>query len=325
MPVGSRSLSGSAGSRGSVLIITNGDHAAGAIARAGIEGEVLSWIDVLHEGPVPADLSLNELALVRARFFAELGWGAFEQMATVFQRRDDRLRTCATEDEVLLWFEHDLFDQLQLVQVLDWFTARDRRPRKLTMICHDHFVGPASLDQLRSDFAGRALVTDQQIALAADAWAAVRSATPEPWVALSENDSSALPFLASAFDRLLEELPGRDGLARSERQILRVVADGARDAASAFTAAQALEEAAYLGDATFLRYVARLIDAPIPLVSQNETGMALSDIGRAVLDGREDFIRVGALHRWLGGVRLCRDNLWRWDPERRALRHTSAA
>jgi hypothetical protein len=308
-----------------VLLITNGDHAAAAIGHAGIEGQVLSWMDVLHEGPVPADLSLNELALVRARFFTERDWGTFEQMAAAFRQRDDRLRTCATEDEVVLWFEHDLFDQLQLVQVLDWFTARDRRPPKLTMICHDHFVGPASSEQLQSDFTGRVSVTDNQIALAADAWAAVRSPTPEPWVALLQDDLSALPFLASALGRLLEELPGRDGLARSERQILRVVADGARDPASAFVAAQALEEAAYLGDTTFLRYVTRLTDGPTPLLSQNETGMVLSEFGRAVLDGREDFVRVGALRRWLCGVRLCRDNLWRWDPERRALRHIGAA
>ena len=53
-----------------------------------------------------------------------------------------------------------------------------------------------------------------------------------------------------ALRRLLEELPGaRDGLARTERQLLAAVAAGARTREQAFVAAAANEEAPFLGDA----------------------------------------------------------------------------
>jgi hypothetical protein len=38
-----------------------------------------------------------------------------------------------------------------------------------------------------------------------------------------------------------------------------------------------------------------------------------------VLERRADFIALNGIDRWLGGVNLERDNVWRFDPERRAL------
>jgi hypothetical protein len=307
-----------------VLIITNGDSAVASIGEAGIEAEVLPWRDVLHDGPVPADLSLAELAVVRARFLADEGWGAFEDLHSSFCRRDERLGRAVADGEVVLWFEHDLYDQLQLVQVMDWFAEPGRRSERLTLVCHDHFVSETSPDQLQLDFAERQPATEDQLALASATWAAIRSPTPEPWVDLLQEDHAAMPFVGAAMQRFIEELPGKDGLARSERQILRVVAEGSQEPPAAFPAVQRLEEAAYLGDASFFRYVVRLAGGPAPLLLREGDRLGLTDSGRAVLDGREDFVRIGGLQRWLGGVRLCRDNTWRWDAERRTLRHRKA-
>ncbi|HYW10257.1 MAG TPA: DUF1835 domain-containing protein, partial [Longimicrobium sp.] len=97
------------------LHVTNGDHAADALRAAGMSGTVVAWRDVLHEGPVPAGLALPELGAVRAAWIAEQGWGAAD-----FRERDAALARFATHDETVLWFEHDLYDQLQLLQVVDW-------------------------------------------------------------------------------------------------------------------------------------------------------------------------------------------------------------
>src|ERR1051326_8074651 len=104
-----------------MLHITNGDSAAAGIRETGVPGEVLSWMDVLHEGPVPADLALEELRSVRAQFIASCGWTSFEEAVGLFSRRDQMLADSLGQEEVVLWFEHDLYDQLQLIQILDWF------------------------------------------------------------------------------------------------------------------------------------------------------------------------------------------------------------
>jgi hypothetical protein len=36
-----------------------------------------------------------------------------------FERRDEAITRFRDHEEVVLWFEHDLFDQLQLIQILD--------------------------------------------------------------------------------------------------------------------------------------------------------------------------------------------------------------
>lgn len=53
-----------------MLNITNGDAAVPPLRAAGVEGDVLPWRDVLHEGPVPTGLDEAELGAVRARFLA---------------------------------------------------------------------------------------------------------------------------------------------------------------------------------------------------------------------------------------------------------------
>ena len=303
-----------------MLIITNGSSAVGTLERADIPGEKLPWNDVLHDGPVPAGLDLDALGTVRARYIADCGWGAFHDILADFRRRDTRLQRSPDDDEVVLWFEHDLYDQLQLLQLLDWYGAPARRPARRSLICHARFVSMCSNDQVRADFARRAPVTDEQIGLAMDAWAAVRAPSPEGVLEILNGDVGALPFLGDALERFLEELPGRDGLARSERQLLAAVADGADTVGAAFVAAQDRESATYLGDASFALYAIRLAQGAAPLLRLDGEELALTDIGRAVLDGREDRIRVNGIHRWWGGTRLATDSLWRWDTDRRALR-----
>jgi hypothetical protein len=59
-----------------ILNLTNGDSAVQIMQDAGLPGIFLPWRDVLHEGPVPTDLSLDDLSAVRARFIGhDRGWG----------------------------------------------------------------------------------------------------------------------------------------------------------------------------------------------------------------------------------------------------------
>ena len=79
------------------------------------------WQDVLHDGPVPDNLSLEELSKVRAQLIIDCGWGAAEDIRQSFIARDNALKSFASHEKVILWFERDLYDQLQILQILDWF------------------------------------------------------------------------------------------------------------------------------------------------------------------------------------------------------------
>ena len=306
-----------------MLHVTNGDCAADRIRAAGMTGEVLPWRDVLHDGPVPAGLPLAELSAVRARFIAGSGWGDADEVARGFAERDRALAGFRDHDETVLWFEHDLYDQLQLIQVLDALGAAALQAARLTLVCGAEYLGMSEPARLAERFRERSEVTEAEMLLARDAWAAFRSPDPTAIEAVLDEDTSALPFLAPALTRHLEQFPSvRNGLSRSEQQALEAVAAGAATVRDTwFASHQQREEPIWLGDVSFCDYLDALASGDHPLVTLDGDGasrldrrVALTDAGRAVLEGRADRIALNGIDRWLGGVHLHgRSSPWRWD------------
>ena len=100
-----------------VLHITNGDGAAGLLKASGLEGDVLAWRDPMHHGPFPAEPDLKALSALRGRYLA--GPDLPEQdVVRDFELRNEHLKSASRYEEVVLWFEHDLLDQLQILQIL---------------------------------------------------------------------------------------------------------------------------------------------------------------------------------------------------------------
>ncbi|HWC95095.1 MAG TPA: hypothetical protein VG456_00060, partial [Candidatus Sulfopaludibacter sp.] len=237
-----------------MLHITNGSSVS--LAETGIAGEIVYWADVLHEGPVPAGLSLEELTKLRSVFLT----AHFPDGGCSLVERDAALQRSAEQDEVALWFEHDLYDQLQLIQILDWFSGRDTSPARLSLICIGafpgvepfHGLGQLTGAQLATLWPGRHSVTAAELALAVAAWKAFRSPDPTEVERVAGSDTSALPFLKAALRRHLQQYPSvENGLCRIQRQILELVDGGTRTFPQLFPAQARLEEAVFLGDCVF--------------------------------------------------------------------------
>lgn len=303
--------------------ITNGEIAGRRLQRA-FPGDVcLSWADVLHDGPVPAGLDLDQLSVVRAYFIAERGWGAIAEVLRDFARRNQTLRESAAASNVVLWFEHDLFDQLQMLQVLDWFSGCDRGPKQIELINIDSFpgidpfygIGQLSPEQMREAISLRSRVTDEQFALARSAWAAFRAPSPEPLNALVRQSCDALPFLRPALRRLLEEYPSAtNGLARSEQQLLRAAAKVAtRERTPIFSDAQNEEDAIFMGDWSAYWRLDRLANAREPALRRvDNEAFSTTDFGYRLLSNEADWIESNSIDLWIGGVHLLGDR-WRWN------------
>jgi hypothetical protein len=97
------------------------------------------WADPLHDGPVPGDVSDDELLRLRAAFLAGSPEDVDHVVADLSDWRaavDDQ----AGYDELVLWFEHDLFDQLNVIQLLTHLGAR-ALTKPVTMVSIDSFQG----------------------------------------------------------------------------------------------------------------------------------------------------------------------------------------
>lgn len=296
-----------------VLHITNGDSVGGGLKAAGLDGDVLCWKDVLHDGPVPADLSLEELSAVRAGFLSGRGAGSLEAVRAEFARRDAMLRAAKAYSEVLLWFEHDLYDQLQLIQILDWFAGNGVGWSDVRLVQSHDYLGNMDGGALRAAYETGRRVTREQFFLARDAWAAFRAPAPVS-LAVYLNRNPHLPCLGPALRRFAEEYPStRDGLSRTGRAILEMASEGVEGRDGMFAAFSRREDPVFMGDWSFYWRLEQLQQGRQPLL---DGALKLTRKGRAVLDGEVDRIAGEGIDLWLGGVHLTgEDSPWRWDSE----------
>jgi hypothetical protein len=322
------------------LHLTNGDDAGDKIRRV-TNGRVDIVADVLHEGPAPA-LEGDAWYDVRARFLARDGDFHAQQIKRDFAARDRTIvDAIARGDDIVLWFEHDLFDQLLLIRTLDVIAAHQQpgSAGTVSQISIDRFPGVerfVGLGQLTDAQLGalhgtELPVTAEQYAIASSAWDAFRSANPEDLLTMAlrvkpdNTYGDALPFLHDALLRFLAEYPSQvNGLSQTEQLALETLRTGPLTGGALFLATQALELSPFMGDTTFydvLRALAAArtplitIDAPADTTDPSLVSVAITGAGREVLAGRSDHIALNGIDRWRGGVHLIGSDRspWRWD------------
>lgn len=330
-----------------ILHITNGDCAGENIRSAGIPGDVLTWRDILHEGPVP-DLPLVELSVVRAAYLAEQGLEDASRIRAEFAARDATLMRFTDNDQIVLWFEWDLFDQLQLIQLLDFFSAYSEADlietrTRLDVICIAGYLGETPIEKFQALYDARLPVDEPMLTLGRDAWRAFRSTDPRALERFLKRNTASLPFLEGALLRELEEFPSlRNGLSRSESQLLEAISGRPLAFAELFRRVSHREERRFCGDVTMAGYLDRMSQSAEPLVifpsgerihsprdgadsaAFRNAQIALSEAGREVLACERDWIAMGGSDRWIGGVHLDGPHAqWRWNSDRKSLERLS--
>jgi hypothetical protein len=322
------------------LHISNGDSTD--LAGTGLARHILFWRDALHEGPVPA-VHHEELRRIRAAFLLQADGDDRGEGLDMFAERD-RIVESHRDGDYVLWFEADLYDQLQIVQILTRLADLDVPAQHITLICIGEHPGIArfgglgqlTAEQLRRlpDTDAPARLTPAALQLAARAWSAFQAPTPAGLGAIAATSSPELRFLGQAFDRLSREYPStRDGLSLTERRVLAALAGGATDAGTAFSRAAAREARPYLGDTWCFAIVDRMAEGSSPLLTvepssrpvDRHTRVQLTSTGERVLAGQADGVSLNGIDRWIGGVHLQGKHVpWRWDEGTETLTERAA-
>jgi hypothetical protein len=317
-----------------ILHVHNGDFARDKLAASGVPGDHAVYADALHHGPLlPIDAPAERRRAVRAAAGAEAGWASERDILDMLAKWDRELERWAEYDEVVLWFEHDLFDQLLLVRHLAWFAEQPLGRTVLSLICIGEYpgmpafkgLGELSPDQLAPLLGTRQPITPRQLALGSRTWHALAAEHPAAVEALlDEEDLTPLPFLRAALRRFLQELPDREsGLGRLERAVLQGVRDGITDPVKLFRAVHDADDVFFVGDLSLWHCIRVMAAGPHPLLTFDPPAgngpapfgaLALTSEGHDVLDGTVDRIRLAGIDRWWGGVHLHgREVPWRWD------------
>ena len=257
------------------LHIADGESVAGTLRQSTVPGEVQIFGDLMYEGPAPAGLSDAEWWDTRARFLSESFVLSREEAHHAVTAFEDSLHAIPNRDETVLWMDHRLSDQLILIMLLERFYRLHRGRSGLSLICVGHYPG-------MENFVGLGQLTGEQLASLTDTALPSRRLN-SPWQALRgthlprrshlirashRSDTSALPFLAPALRRHLEQFPSvENGLSRTEKQALSGPSrSGPLPALQLFFAVQKMEDPLFMGDLSFFAILKELGSARFPLI-----------------------------------------------------------
>lgn len=128
-----------------------GDALVNTFKRTRLEGDIIIHRECLIDGPVVAD-TMEIFWDERAAFLSEKVKHTQEQYVKTVKNEFDKLLSLSPADEIFLWFEHDLFCQINL-----WFTIFLLNKQKFRNV---YRVSPLLLSGRKWDGFGMHTATD---------------------------------------------------------------------------------------------------------------------------------------------------------------------
>jgi len=326
------------------LHIRCGSDIQHGITLAGFTGQFLEFADPFCQGPVPAGPH-EEMLAARAQFVAD-AYGIDLKDAQARQAREyEALAAAADHKHVVLWFEHDPYDQLILAYLLKHF-SEVAGPQKLDLICVDQVPGVpgfTGLGQLAPELLiwlwenRRSPVSRPQTDLGQEAWAAIRNPDPRKLLSLSGDPTPAVAQMGPALRRHLQELPAtRNGLSLTQSLTLQILSDhGAMTGARLFgLLMRDYEPLPFLGDLMFWHTLVDLQNSTTKPLDVAQTHLPwpkrmvdISVYGADLLSGKRDFLSTYRGIRWVGGVCIDPHNknlkTYRWELSENGQLHLS--
>ncbi len=332
-----------------MLHIVNGDSVADKLRLGNVQGDILVWREIYTVGPVFPDMNEPGNRAVRAAYLEQaLGIPQATYLASLDEQAQ-ALRQFRKYKDIVLWFEHDLFDQTMLAYLLHWFARQ--QPLHGTAL---HLLVIGSYPGIEP-FRGLGQLTPDQLASLAGTWQPIGQreleAGTQLWEAYCSPDAqhhlkllqeasdelSALPYAREAFEAHLSRLPDcRSGLGIVEQATLACLtaAGGAMAPFELFRQVGDRLHVLGLGDLEYWHRLSRMAGGSHPLVrvevttaasvtyptysdpapSFRDSAVAVTDLGRRLLAGAEDWPAMQGVDDWVGGLHLQeRSPQWRWD------------
>src|SRR4051794_40854097 len=194
--------------------ILNGDSLAYSFPETKIDGEII----VVREGLIDGDLSgdnLHDFWRSRAKYIG-LPEGEYHNNV---EKEFEKIMNAPVNSEFNLWFEYDLFCQVNMWFVLSIINGLPVK-KKVYAVYTSYLnrtdkqfwngFGRANSSELAICFANRILFNEADLQLGEDLWKAYKSGDLEELIHLAKNQSPAFPYLQEVIKAHVERFP-KDG------------------------------------------------------------------------------------------------------------------
>ncbi|MBD1382250.1 DUF1835 domain-containing protein [Metabacillus arenae] len=305
-----------------MIHIVNGDVVGNKIVD--LEGDLIVWREMYDFGPLGLSWSKEEFIKKRAEFFEEKLCIPSSFFITNCQAQNRLLRDLPRTEEIVLWFEHDRYDQTMLMYLLEELMSNGFR--KLSMVSIDQYpgitpfygLGRLSSNQLKGLVDLRKRISAEQVKEAITGWHAYNSKDAndiEKWI-VTENHS--LPYLLQTMKNYRNYFPSsKTGLNEVEFLALYLIQQGIDQFKELFKKITERRINDGLSDLHFAAILNELMRGEQPLLVSNEklpnfsipesnAELEITTAGLDVLKGRRNRMDVVGIDWWVGGVHLHR-------------------
>jgi hypothetical protein len=213
----------------SILHITNGDITTNYLKKLNYSGNFITWREMLCEGKTTSDIGSESFWKNRYEFF-KTSYKVSKQKFIDYTVKEYRnLCKQKSQDEIVLWFEHDLFCQINMIAVISWL-KRYRKDYQISLVCSGEVkgskkkLGLSQLNeaQINQHFKNRVELNQDDIAYADYIWQLYCSDSPLRLETVYKfNPMSPFKYLATAIEAHLQRFPSiKNGLNNIENSIL---------------------------------------------------------------------------------------------------------
>jgi hypothetical protein len=214
----------------SLLHITNGDAFTDRLGTLNLKGDVITWREMLCEGKTLTNVGSENFWKTRFEFLNKNYKVSKSWFIEKTLKEYRSLCNHKQQDHIVLWFEYDLFCQINMIAVLSWLKA-NRKYAQISLVCSGnedssdklYALNELSNDQLLKLYENRTVLSQDDIEYADYVWQLYCSDNPMRLENIKEVENHQFDYLSDAIVAHLQRFPSiKNGLNNMENNILNL-------------------------------------------------------------------------------------------------------
>lgn len=290
----------------SLLHITNGDNFTSRLQSLPLKGDIITWREMLCEGKTLTAVGSESFWKTRFEFLNKNYRVSKSWFVEKTLKEYRSLCNHKQQDHIVLWFEYDLFCQINMLAVLSWLKTH-RRHAEISLVCSgregggDRLYGLNELDdaQLLDLYEKRSILSQDDIEYADYIWQLYCSDNPIRLENQIANNDFQFDYLSEALKTHLRRFPTiKNGLNELENHVLEVARDSKPKSRADLMDRLMADQGFYgFSDTQYDRIITSLK----PLFNSFNP-VKLTKIGASVLDNKSNYYsQIRDNQQYLGG------------------------
>ncbi|SHG28991.1 DUF1835 domain-containing protein [Flagellimonas flava] len=213
----------------SLLHITNGDSFTSKLQSLHLKGDIITWREMLCEGKTLCAVGSESFWKTRFEFLNKNYKVTKSWFVEKTLKEYRSLCNHKQQDQIVLWFEYDLFCQINMLAVLSWLKMH-RRHAEISLVCSgredesEKLYGLSELsdERLLELYENRTVLSQDDIEFADYVWQLYCSDNPIRLENLIAHNNFQFEYLSEALRAHLKRFPTiKNGLNELENKILQ--------------------------------------------------------------------------------------------------------